>query len=63
MESFLREKKIPYVDLANSYRYPARGTHWTPEGHSWVSEKIFDFLKKGNYLEMVTVPNEQSPGN
>jgi hypothetical protein len=63
LERFLKEKKIPYIDLANSYRYPARGKHWTPEGHSWVSEKILDFLKKENYLKMVTVPNEQSPGN
>lgn len=41
---------ISYVDLSNSHRYPGYGAHWTPAGHSLVSEKIFDFLKQGGYL-------------
>ena len=59
LEKYLKGKKIPYVDLseAGSYTYPDHGKHWTPEGHTLVSEKIYEFLTKGNYLEMDTMPD------
>ena len=56
LEQFLRERKIAYVDLSNPYRYPHR--HWTPEGNTWVSEKIYHFLRNGDYLKMETTPEE-----
>jgi len=51
LERFLKEQNIPHVDLTNPYRYPTQSNHWTPEGHSLVSNKIKEFLVKGNYLQ------------
>jgi hypothetical protein len=51
LEHFLKEQKIPYVDLTNSYRYPTQSRHWTSEGHNFVSDKIQEFLRNGNYLQ------------
>jgi hypothetical protein len=50
LEKFLTSKNIPYVRLSNPYTYPGAGQHWTPEGHTFVSEQIYDFLMKGNYF-------------
>lgn len=58
LEKFLKDKDIHYVDLSNSYRYPSHGAHWTPDGHAFVSEIIYDFLMKGKYLQGFTVPNK-----
>ena len=41
---------IPYLSLANDYRYDANGFHWTPEGNEFVSNKIYEFLEKENVL-------------
>jgi lysophospholipase L1-like esterase len=51
LEKFLKNKDIPYVDLSNSYRYSSHGDHWTPDGHTFVSERIYDFLMEGKYLQ------------
>ena len=51
LEKYLKDNNIPCVDLSNSYRYPANGRHWTPEGHTLVSERIYDFLMKGGYFQ------------
>lgn len=45
VEEFLTGKGIPFVDLSNKLTYGSWGNHWTPEGHSYVSEKISDLLK------------------
>jgi len=50
LEKFLQKEGIPYVDLENTYRYPSHGGHWTPEGHTFVSDKIYDFLLKAGFL-------------
>ena len=52
LEMFLKNKNIPYIDLSNPYKYPGWGKHWAPKGHSFVFEKIYEFLSKGNYLEV-----------
>lgn len=57
LEIFLTDKKIPYVNLSNPYIYPDHGRHWTPEGHTFVTERIYGVLKKGHYLKMGTIPN------
>ena len=40
-----QQHDIQHVLLSNNYKYPSHGNHWTPEGHQFVSKKIFDFLK------------------
>lgn len=59
LSEFLSNRKIAYIDLSNSYRYPGNGSHWTPIGHSFVSEKIFAFLNQGGYLAI----NSQTPSS
>ena len=51
LEEFLQFFKIPYVDLTTSLRYPGFGTHWTPEGHTFVCEKIEEFLIREKVIE------------
>jgi hypothetical protein len=49
IQKFLEDFKIPFVDLEttnSAHVYPALGKHWTPEGHTFVAEKIDEFLKK-----------------
>ncbi len=57
LEIFLTDKKIPFVSLSNSHRYPSYGRHWTPEGHTFVTEKIYDFLVNRGYLASRTASN------
>lgn len=58
LSNFLSSRNIAYVDLSNPHRYPGYGFHWTPDGHSFVSEKIFDFLNQKGYLKMQTSAKE-----
>ncbi len=58
LEKFLKNTGINYLDLSNSYRYPSDGNHWTPDGHTFVSEKIYNFLMQGKYLQRLTAPNK-----
>ena len=46
LENFSTKEKIMYIDLTNSYKYPRHGSHWTPQGHYFVAEKICNFNKK-----------------
>lgn len=50
LEKFLRAEQIPYVDLTTSLTYSDEGRHWTKAGHTHVSEMIYDFITRGNYL-------------
>jgi hypothetical protein len=50
MEEFLRQIKIPYVELTTKLRYKSFGAHWTPEGHSYVCEKVEEFLAQGRFM-------------
>ena len=45
ISDFCRLNNIPYVNVVNNLRYATHGFHWTPEGHSYVADKIYDFLK------------------
>ena len=58
LEKFLKDKDIHYVDLSNPYRYPSNGYHWTPAGHALVSERIYDFLTTGKYLQRLALPDK-----
>jgi hypothetical protein len=51
LEKFLHWAKIPYVDVSTPLRYQNFGQHWTPEGHSFVCEKVDELLRKGNFLD------------
>jgi hypothetical protein len=55
LKNYLKDNNIPFVDISNSYTYPANGRHWTPEGHTLVSEKIYNFLMQGGYLQEGTM--------
>ena len=47
LEKFLQQFSIPFVDLTttnSAHYYSTHGNHWTPEGHSFVAEKINRFL-------------------
>ena len=50
LEDFLEYRKIPYINLNVPHRYPSDGGHWTPEGHSLVARRIYEYLTKFNYL-------------
>jgi hypothetical protein len=60
LETFLKDRDIPYVDLSNSYSYTTQSRHWTPEGHAFVSDKIKEFLVKGHYLQSALNKMSQS---
>jgi len=49
LERFLQKFNIPFVDLTTTnaaHCYPTYGNHWTPEGHSFVANRIDEFLEK-----------------
>jgi len=50
-EAFLEECHIPHIDVTTPLRYPRNGIHWTPDGHSFVCDKIDEFLLRGKYME------------
>jgi hypothetical protein len=50
LEKFLTDNKIAYLCLGNSLTYPLHGKHWTPEGHSYVSNEIYKFLVHNKYV-------------
>lgn len=50
LETYLRMAKIPYVQLDGAERFPDNGWHWTPDGHTAVSNAIFDFLNSRGWL-------------
>ena len=51
LEKFLDYFKIPWVDVSTPLRYIGMGEHWTPEGNTFVAEKVDDFLLKGKFME------------
>ncbi len=44
VQQVLERLKVPWVDLSTPLRYPQFGNHWTPEGHTFVCEKIEAFI-------------------
>jgi hypothetical protein len=61
LEEFLRLLKIPFLDLSTSLRYPGFGSHWTPEGNTFVCEKIDAFLMAGKLMERDSPPQAPRP--
>jgi len=69
LEPFLSSNNIPYLLLSNPYRYPSHGRHWTPAGHAYVAEKIYEYLKQaklvndGMHSSGITRPSmDRGPG-
>ena len=61
LEEFLRRLEIPYIDLSTPLRYPSFGSHWTPEGHTFVCDKIETFLTAGRFMETKKLPVKNGP--
>ena len=57
LKKYLEDNDIPFVDLSNSYIYPTYGGHWTPEGHHFVSDKIYNFLIREKYIDEESLTN------
>ena len=54
---------IPYVMLTNKFRYSKNGYHWTPEGHEFVSNKIYEFLSRQDTLSNLFQTHRAMAGN
>jgi hypothetical protein len=50
---YLRASRIPFVGFDGAAFYPgaAAGTHWTPEGHKLVAERVFGLLSENHIVE------------
>lgn len=44
LENFMKNQSIPYIQLTGAERYNTNWYHWTPKGHTTVSNKIYDYL-------------------
>jgi hypothetical protein len=49
LREFLERHDIPVLDLTTLLRYPGNGFHWTPEGHTFVCDRIDEFLTKTKF--------------
>ena len=49
---YLRAEQIPFVGFDGADFYPgaAAGTHWTPEGHRLVAERVLGLLSENNIV-------------
>ena len=46
---YLRNEEIPFVTFEGAEAYSDRyGSHWTPEGHRLVAERLFKLLSEDN---------------
>jgi hypothetical protein len=58
LEELLRTFEIPYVNLSTKLRFRNFGFHWTPEGHTFVCDKLDELLTAGKFMEPVKTPDE-----
>lgn len=63
LEEFLHLVQLPYVDLSTSLRYANFGAHWTPEGHTFVCNKIEELLLNGKFMNEVTAARRDRSGD
>lgn len=50
-QSFCESNKIQHLFLSNSFKFETGGNHWTPEGHEFVSNKIYKFLVQEEIID------------
>jgi lysophospholipase L1-like esterase len=50
---YLEAERIPFVSFDGADFYPgaAAGTHWTPDGHKLVAERVLGLLSKNHIVE------------
>ena len=54
---YLRAEKIPFVNFDGAEAYSDRyGSHWTPEGHKLVAERLFKLLSEKNITQVDRLP-------
>ncbi len=61
LKEFFQAFQIPCVDLSTDLVYPSNGSHWTPQGQSWVAEKLDAFLTQGKFMDAEPFPNLRIP--
>jgi hypothetical protein len=49
----LQAERIPFVSFDGAEFYPgaAAGTHWTPDGHKLVAERVLGLLSENNIVQ------------
>jgi hypothetical protein len=57
---YLRASGIPFVGFDGAAFYPgaAAGTHWTPEGHKLVAERVFGLLSENKIVQEGTADSK-----
>lgn len=50
LEHFFQVEGVPYLRLDGAERYPSHGWHWTPAGHTAVSDAVYSFLLRQGVL-------------
>ncbi len=62
LEQFLNTLKVPYLKLDTNLRFEA-DVHWSPEGNTFVANKIEQFLLAHRFLEKATLKEHSSATN
>lgn len=44
MENFLEKEGVEFINLENEHVYRLAGQHWNPEGHTYVANRIEEYL-------------------
>lgn len=52
LEYFMRENKIPYIQLSGAETFPTNGFHWTPSGHASIAGIIHGFLTTNGLMNI-----------
>ncbi len=52
--SFCQQNNLACIDLSTNQRYPDMGEHWTPEGYSFVADRILEFLFQNKVVKEQT---------
>jgi len=57
---YLQAERIPFVGFDGAEFYPGagEGTHWTPDGHKLVAERVLGLLSENNIVEAVARSSE-----
>ncbi len=60
---YLHESRIPFTSLDGAAFYPGAGvgSHWTPEGQAFVSERIFNLLAENGIITQPEISPRAAP--
>jgi hypothetical protein len=50
LQEFCREEAIPFASFPDAPHYRDIAEHWTPEGHTYVSDVLYEFLTTQHFL-------------